>query len=197
MTKISNLDELLDAAAKVFGEKGYANARLEDIAAEVGMLKGSLYYHVGSKAALLRLVRRRRFLEIAQAIEDIAALPEEPRARFRLAIHEQLRFVALYIAESPQWLRNPANPSRTAEEAAEDHELVTRLREGFRTIIADGVDDGSVSPTVDPMIFVLSVLGMCNWVSRWYEPDGQYTIDEIAEIQFDMLWQGIAIRAKV
>lgn len=196
MTKISDLNELLDAAAKVFGEKGYANARLEDIAAEVGMLKGSLYYHVGSKASLLRLVRRRRFLEIAQAIEEIAALPDEPRIRFHRAIREQLRFVALYIAESPQWFRNPANPSRTDEEAVEDQELVTRLREGFRTIVADGIDDGSVSPSVDSMIFVLSVLGMCNWVSRWYEPDGQYSIDEIADIQFDMLWQGIAIRSQ-
>ena len=39
---------ILDAAAKVFREQGYANARLSDIAALAGMQTGSLYYHFDS-----------------------------------------------------------------------------------------------------------------------------------------------------
>ena len=46
-------NEILDAAAVVFSEKGYRAARIEDIAAGVGILKGSLYYYIESKEDLL------------------------------------------------------------------------------------------------------------------------------------------------
>jgi AcrR family transcriptional regulator len=44
--------EVLEAAAAVFAEKGYPAARIEDIAARVGILKGSLYYYIESKEDL-------------------------------------------------------------------------------------------------------------------------------------------------
>ncbi|TSD40342.1 TetR/AcrR family transcriptional regulator [Rhodococcus sp. KBS0724] len=195
MTKISNLDELLDAAARVFTDKGYTNARLEDIANEVGMLKGSLYYHVGSKADLLRLVRMRRFVEIAEALEHIAELPGEPRDKLRQAIRRHLEFITLYIAESPQWFRNPTYTDQSTGEGPEEHDLLNRLIGAFKRIIDEGVEDGTISSSIDRTVFVMSTLGMCNWVSRWYDSDGPNTIDEIADIQFDLLWSGVTTPA--
>ena len=51
--------EVVDAAAKVFAEKGYRAATLRDIAAELGMLKGSLYYYIETKEDLLYELLRR------------------------------------------------------------------------------------------------------------------------------------------
>ena len=45
--------EIVDAAGEEFDERGYAAARIEDIAARVGLLKGSLYYYIDSKEDLL------------------------------------------------------------------------------------------------------------------------------------------------
>ena len=45
--------EIVDAAGEVFDKKGYAAARIEDIAARVGLLKGSLYYYIDTKEDLL------------------------------------------------------------------------------------------------------------------------------------------------
>lgn len=47
-------DELLDAALRIFAERGYANTRLEDIAAEVGVTKGTIYHYFETKEDLLR-----------------------------------------------------------------------------------------------------------------------------------------------
>ena len=46
------MEELLEAAASVFYEKGYDAATLQDIANRVGILKGSIYYYIQSKADL-------------------------------------------------------------------------------------------------------------------------------------------------
>ena len=45
--------EVLDAAAKVFHERGYTDATVQHVAGELGILKGSLYYYIKTKEDLL------------------------------------------------------------------------------------------------------------------------------------------------
>jgi AcrR family transcriptional regulator len=46
-------NELLEAALRIFAERGYANTRLEDIAAAVGVTKGTIYHYFETKEDLL------------------------------------------------------------------------------------------------------------------------------------------------
>ena len=64
-------DEILQAAAEEFYERGFRGARLQDIAARVGLLTGSLYYYIGSKEDLLfALVQSTHRLGLETSIED-------------------------------------------------------------------------------------------------------------------------------
>ena len=56
--------EILEAAARVFHEKGYESTSIQDIADSVGILKGSLYYYITSKEDLL--------FEIIQGVHEEA-----------------------------------------------------------------------------------------------------------------------------
>src|SRR5947209_1756557 len=91
MTKIRSQDQLLDAAEKVFSQKGYDATRLEDIAAELGVLQGSLYYHIESKAGLLRLLRRRRMSRVIERMSEVASSDDSPREKLRRAVYAQMR----------------------------------------------------------------------------------------------------------
>ena len=51
---------LLDAAARVFARKGFARARIDDVAAEAGSSKGAVYHHFPSKHALFRALMAHR-----------------------------------------------------------------------------------------------------------------------------------------
>jgi AcrR family transcriptional regulator len=80
---------LLDAAFRIFAEKGYAGTRLEEVAQAAGMTKGAIYYHTRGKEDLLRLAVRDRhraiFTEIAEALEgDALQGPASSRIRFVL-----------------------------------------------------------------------------------------------------------------
>jgi AcrR family transcriptional regulator len=46
-------NELLEAALHIFAERGYANTRLEDVAASVGVTKGTIYHYFDTKEELL------------------------------------------------------------------------------------------------------------------------------------------------
>jgi AcrR family transcriptional regulator len=46
-------NELLEAALRIFAERGYASTRLEDVAAAVGVTKGTIYHYFATKEELL------------------------------------------------------------------------------------------------------------------------------------------------
>ncbi len=193
MTKIRSREQLVDAAAKVFAAKGYDAARLEDIAAEVGVLQGSLYYHVGSKAHLYRLVRQRRFVEIATRLDDISRTEAPAQEKLRLAVQAHLLHLARFLPEARSWMTNPAETrkARTTEEAAEDRKMTAGVRASWRRIINDGMAAGEIRSDVDPSLTVLSIQGMMMWVANWYRPGGSRSIEEIADHQAELIWSAL------
>ena len=74
---------IFDAARKTFAQKGFAGARMEEIARLAGVNKATIYYHIGDKQTLYGRVVKDIFSGIADhlAQNDDAALPAEERLR--------------------------------------------------------------------------------------------------------------------
>ncbi len=72
--------EIVEAALAVFAEKGFAAARLEDIAARAGVSKGALYLYFETKQDLFQAVVREAILPNLDAVEAIARTVEIPFA---------------------------------------------------------------------------------------------------------------------
>jgi len=58
--------EILEAAARVFGARGFADARVDDIAAEAGLTKATLYAYFPSKDAIYESVMDQAFGELSE-----------------------------------------------------------------------------------------------------------------------------------
>lgn len=191
MTKIRDREQLLDAAAKVFAEKGFDAARLEDIAAELGVLQGSLYYHVASKADLLILVQRRRHLAIKARMECIAASELPPREKLAAALREHLRHLDEFFPESAEWFTEPAQ-TRLSENGYKESRAISRAYvDVCEGILRQGVDAGEFRAEIDTHVAIRGVIGMCNWLPRWYRKDGRLSIDEISETFIQMVLGGL------
>jgi AcrR family transcriptional regulator len=113
--------EILDAALKVFAERGYRNTRLEDIGEAAGVTKGAIYHYFANKEELLlRAIEHRReeaFGRIEEVLRDKTA-PVSTRLRlvvrrwFGSVPEERLAVVTLLVQgiahEAPdafrQWL---------------------------------------------------------------------------------------------
>jgi AcrR family transcriptional regulator len=73
-------DELMTAAVEVFGEVGYAQAKLEDVAKRAGVSKGTVYLYFESKDALFRAMVRHRVADhLAFAEAAVAGSTKPPR----------------------------------------------------------------------------------------------------------------------
>jgi AcrR family transcriptional regulator len=203
-------EEVYSAALRLFTEKGYHATSMQDIAAEVGLYKGSLYHYIGSKEDLLVQVFQRAMDSLLARVEQIVAdTSRRPSAQLREVIRAHVEAVAanpdaltVYLHE----FRALAGEALEGVRAQRD-----RYRELVETIVDRGVRLGDFSQTqpqpqtqtqteietpappetVDIGIATLGLLGMCNWVVQWYQPGGRLTPTEIADRFADMVLGGL------
>jgi AcrR family transcriptional regulator len=169
--------DVMAAAAKVFRAKGYHAATLEDVADEVGMLKGSLYNYITSKEELLFSVVRPPAEQLLEQTGQLAADPAPaPEKIVRLArIHAGV--LAEHFVYASVYIHEVAGLGRYPEWAAMDHSYVQLVR----AILADGVREGSLRGDLDLRTAPHVLIGSLNWLTRWWDPAGPISAPEMAD----------------
>ncbi len=193
MTTTPRTKEIIAAAAKLFKEKGYHATTIQDVADEVGMLKGSLYYHIRSKEELLYLVTKepiRELIERQKKLKESQLSPRQKIVEFirshLKAFHDNYPHMFVFLQEKAS-LAEPVQ----AKVAGIDFRYETLLE----AILREGVECGEFRPQLDLKMMAFSTLGMCNWMFKWYTKGGRMTIDEIAYHMAEIVLNGISIRA--
>ncbi len=177
------------AALRLFRDKGYHATSMRDIAAEVGINKGSLYSYIRSKEDLLIPFFERAMGLLLVEIEAISANQSlTPTERLKRAIKahilnvtENLDILTVYLSE---WRQLTADSLTTVRQQRERYAAL------FLAIIEDGIKRGEFR-ALDPRISALGMIGMCNYLFRWYRPDGRLEPEQIADDLTDMLLHGV------
>jgi AcrR family transcriptional regulator len=185
----SRKQAILDAAAEIFHRKGYHATSIQDIAQEVGMLKGSLYYYIDSKHELLLKIITDVHAQAFQQLEEFmdSDLPAAERLRQFIIRH------AVYCATHMTGMGVFLHEYKAVEGPARAEVMAMRDRYEMllRGIIEDGKEDGTFRADVDARLAVKLVLGMVNWLYHWYSPDGPLAPEEIGEAMANMALRGI------
>jgi len=154
--------ELLDAAAKRFCRDGYENASTRDIADDVGILSGSIYYHFKSKEHLLVAVHEEGVRRISHAVLDAIGAHTDAWERLEAACTAHLEilldgsdYAQVVIRELPRG----GNPART--------QLIV-LRDQYEAIFTNLIDKLPLDEDVDRRHMRLFVLGALNATQGWY-----------------------------
>src|ERR1700756_1897162 len=85
--------EILEAALAVFAEKGFAAARLDDVAAKAGITKGTIYLYFDSKQALFEALARQSIgAQLEQIAAHLAAFPGSSAELLRFVLTTMGRF---------------------------------------------------------------------------------------------------------
>jgi len=187
--------KILDAAARLFRTKGYHATTMADIGAAVGMLGGSLYYHVESKEALLYEIVQASTRGLLSAVHEIAVAPIPASERLRQAILSHLRFCAdPERSDYAVVFLNEISNLRDRHMRGALLQLVRHYEEFFARIIQDGIERGDFRSDFDVRIVVYAILGMENWALRWLRPDGRLSVKQVAEQFADLVIEGLTAR---
>jgi len=157
--------QIIEAAARVFAERGFHGATTQDIADVLGIKQASLYYYFSSKEAALELVCLRGVEGFFEAAKAIAARPESARKRLALLINSHLsplvdraNFVKVFLNERQHL------PTESRRRIGRWSRGLERI---FEEVIKEGIAKGEFRAALDPRMATLAILGMCNAVSSW------------------------------
>jgi len=157
-------EELLDVSARMFAQYGYAATSLQQIADELGILKGSFYYYIRSKSDLLFEVIRSVYWD---GLERFQAYSKEEGTGLEVlerAIIGHAAFLVEHLTATTVYLHEFERLEPEQREKLTGHDF----RQLMSDLIRRGQDDGSVRADVDPTLSALAIVGSINWIYRWY-----------------------------
>lgn len=165
--------EILEAAAVLFAERGYAATSVRDIGERVGLLGGSLYHYIKSKEALFVKIHDIALQVAEDRIRSAVAKAEDPWDRLSAAATTMLE-----IQLDPHSITMPLMSDFQSVPPAVRERLVAK-RDAFEQIFVQMVDDLPLAASLDRKIYRLLLLTLLNNVSNWYRA-GRKTPAEIA-----------------
>ena len=176
---------ILNAAARLFRERGFHATTTRAISEIVGMLSGSLFHHFKSKEQMLFEVMNDAATQLCVKADAVVAAGGDPRTRLRALIQLQLDcligeetrdYYAVLIAEWRE-LDGAAKPALTA------------LRGHYASIWNTTLEDCARAGLLrsDPQVMQFVLHGSINWASTWFKPGGRLSLEDYAQILEDLM----------
>jgi AcrR family transcriptional regulator len=187
------MDEILNSAANFFYTKGYHATSIEDVARDVGMLKGSLYYYIKSKEdllyGLLLGVMEQGTGKVEKALEGV----KDPVERLEKGIEQHIEHIIRNQVRVGLFLHEFDSLSGRRKQRV--HESQKEYQEIFTGIIKDGQSSG-VFISGEPDLLVDAMLGMCNWIYRWYHQENSPKLEVVKKTFIGLIKGGIMKRER-
>jgi len=181
-------EDILEAAAQVFRQKGFHGASMQDIAKAVNLQKPSLYHHVSSKQEILLALLDRALELLLERISAISDQEIPPDKKLR----EMVRAYLQILAENTDLSAVLLFEHRSLER--KQHARHVPNRDKFEALWRNVLEEGVAAKLFvcdDPALTTRAILGILNWTITWYHPDGTLAIDEIADHYSDLLLNGL------
>ena len=184
--------EILDAFVRYVAERGYERTNIGDIADELGMSKGTIVHHFGTKAQMLRELEEThlaRQLDVLRMVWDRLPAPHE-------------RIAAIIYASA--LLQVMARDATVASQREVVHqffddpvmEQVRKLRDQLQTLTIDEIRNGveiGVFRSVDVELAALQLWGSLEWMWVWFDPADSRTPEEIGAAFVDVFLGGLLL----
>jgi AcrR family transcriptional regulator len=172
------LAEVYRTAAQIILRKGYDATSVNDIANALGMTKAGLYHYISGKKELLFDIMTFGLDELRDECVNPASSINDPTERLHFIITKHAELVT-----RGQGVITILVDEITALSPAQNRKITARKRDYFeklRNTLGQVKEEGKLQD-VNVTTAAFSILGMINWLSRWYRPEGPLTPDQIGE----------------
>jgi AcrR family transcriptional regulator len=175
---------ILQAAARLFAERGFEATSVRQIADAVDLLPGSLYHHFDTKEQILHEVIREPLVRITEENVRISKLPIDP----------EQKLIATVIMRFHQYLQNwevheiilkEANFFRREGEFAYVQDLKTKSFGILEEILELGMGDGHFRPGVDVYLMIGTISRMLSSGAAWFHSGTVYAARQTDSYQLD------------
>lgn len=183
--------EIFDAFVRYVAERGYDRTNMGDIADELGMSKGTIVHHFGTKAQMLRELEETHLSRQLDALEMAWARLAAPHERIAAIIYASalLQVVARHATVASQ-----REVVQLFDDPAMQH--VRKLRHRLQALAIDEIRSGIESGVfrgVDAELAALQLWGSLQWMWVWFDPADSRTPEEVGAAFVDVFLGGLLL----
>jgi DNA-binding GntR family transcriptional regulator/AcrR family transcriptional regulator len=181
---------VLDAAAALFCEKGFAETTTREIAARLNIHQASLYYHISGKEDLLYRISKLAFEAVDQHVREAIESQKNICDRLKALVRGHLQ--GLFENRD----RALASISEYRSLSRGNQRELSVLRRDYSDLadreLASAVKAGIGRRDIPVPILRLALFNYLNWTPRWYQLSGPLPLDELAAIYGRVFFEGVA-----
>lgn len=187
--KVNQRQRILEEAAKLFKEKGFAGTSMRDLGGEVGMEAASMYNHIKSKDEILEsicfYVSDTYIAQLAEVKQTEASYTEKVESLLRRHVHLMLEDGAAVSVANNDWKYLTGDKLTAFKEARKTYE------QGFASLLEQGIAAGELQP-VNVSVALFTILSAVRWVELWYYPGRGISAEELEQNIMTILLNGLA-----
>ena len=177
---------LLTAASKLFREKGYARTTVRDLAAEVGILSGSIFHHFKNKEEILFAVMSEVVVAMTEALKLLLEQAHTPKEQLRALIFNELSFVHGQTGDATTVL---VHEWRSLSETRQQEIMKMRATyERYWLDIFVTAGDENHLPG-EPAVIRQLLHGGLVWSVYWYRPHGKMNLEQLTDQALAMVYR--------
>ncbi|RXT04192.1 TetR/AcrR family transcriptional regulator [Ammoniphilus sp. CFH 90114] len=185
MAEKSIRDRIIETSLRLFEAHGYHRVTVDQIVKESATSKGGFYHNFKSKDELLYTIHDHFISYVLEKGQEAYELWNTPTERLHAIIKSFVMMIDLYKSEVTVFYQES---SYLAPEYYREIEMKRdRYKELMFQVIQEGMECGEFRKELPVPIISMAIFGMVNWIYKWYQKNGRYTIEEIANIYADII----------
>ena len=189
LDKSLRMQKIIDAAVILFHHKGYRSTTLDDVSKKLGITKAALYHYVSSKEHLLSIIYIQALENIFKNTTKICEMDILPDKKMRFLIQNHIKNIIINSISLLSVFFTEEN-----QLSEKDFNKINKEKKKYDKLIENTIEQGismGLFKKTDPKLTTFGILGMCNWIYKWYKPEHTiYTADEIAENFINLIETG-------
>lgn len=170
-------EEIVQAAARLFQKHGFSATSIVDIAREVGLPKGGIYNHIESKEELLYEIITRGIRTFIPKMREVMASNDSSQTKLQQLVFNNVLHLTKYHNFVQVFLHD--GNSLSEEHFNEHMKFRHEVEMCFQEVLSQGMEEGVFRQT-NVKLSAFAILGMCNWITKWYRSIGPKSAEEIA-----------------
>ena len=177
---------LLVAAAKLFCLKGYSRTTVRDLAAEVGILSGSIFHHFKNKDEILFAVMNEVVIAMVASLEAALGAVESTREKLHALVQVEVAFMHGDNSNATAVLMHEwrALSAERQKQVLEGRSIYYKL---WEEVLEQALRERIIS--IDPFLLRQLIHGAIAWTSNWYKPGGDFSqqqlVDSVLQLMVD------------
>jgi TetR/AcrR family transcriptional regulator, cholesterol catabolism regulator len=183
--------EIFDAFVRYVAERGYDRTNMGDIADELGMSKGTIVHHFGTKAQMLRELEETHLVRQLDALQMAWARLAAPHERIAAIIYAS---VLLQVVARDATVASQREVVQLFDDPA--MQQVRKLRHQLQALAIDEIRTGieaGVFRTVDVELAALQLWGSLQWMWVWFDPTDSRTPEQVGAAFVDVFLGGLLL----